>query len=327
MHLIDTPPVSQAIYSLGKVTFIQHHADAVTFMVVLGFVKKMLANPGIWSIDSFFDYRNEVKLNLDNSIKEMLASSPLKSPPRYTRSSTLVGNFNPVEMARVPVPSGSYHTTQPTILSNQPTYQPPVPNTLPVHPSGNPGSPDDSDASSTSSSSTTPSMRANMEHLAELDWKEYQAQQAEERFTNYNQPPIDTNSISSSTSTRIKRSTKYKRYYAPPRIRSNVGSDKFTWDGKRSSYGAFSADLEGTMLRLGAGYLFDRMVMQSYEFEGIAYIKSDLFWMEHQISIPQFKYDVMYLYGLLQSATRKKTNPYIVHHRQDKDGLAAHTNT
>jgi hypothetical protein len=76
------------------------------------------------------------------------------------------------------------------------------------------------------------------------------------------------------------------------------------------------------MLRLGAGYLFDRDFMEIYEHEGPAYIKKDIFWDKYQIGIPQFKYDVMYLYGLLQSATRKYTNPYIVHHRQDKDGLS-----
>ena len=51
------------------------------------------------------------------------------------------------------------------------------------------------------------------------------------------------------------------------------------------------------MLRLGAGYMFDKTMMEQYEKEGIDYIKSDLFWDEYQISVKQFQYDTKYLYG------------------------------
>ena len=123
-------------------------------------------------------------------------------------------------------------------------------------------------------------MRENLAELDEMAWQDYQLQQAEERMHKHKRSSDDSLS-SSFIRTRIKRSTKYKRYYAYPKIRSNVGSDKLTWDGMRSSYPAFSADLEGTMLRLGAGYLFDRKVMQAYEQDGAAFIKSDQFWEEH----------------------------------------------
>jgi hypothetical protein len=79
------------------------------------------------------------------------------------------------------------------------------------------------------------------------------------------------------------------------------------------------------MLRLGAGYMFDKDVMDTYAKEGISCIKSDIFWDEHGISVKQFLYDIRYLFCLLQSATKKRVNPYLVHHRYDKDGLAVWT--
>ena len=93
------------------------------------------------------------------------------------------------------------------------------------------------------------------------------------------------------------------------------------WDGLRSSYPAFAADVEGSMLRLGVGYIFQDEVMKNYEKSGMDYILSDGFWEKYGISEKQFKYESTYLYGLLQSATKKRSNPYLIHHKKDKDGL------
>ena len=122
-------------------------------------------------------------------------------------------------------------------------------------------------------------------------------------------------------SIRSMRKEDYRRNESPPKSRSNVSSDKLQWDGKRSTYATFAADLVGTLLRLGLGYLVNEDVMDAYAKEGMDYIKSDPFWAEFGISVKQFKYDVNYLYGLLLSSTKKMVNPYIVQHRHDKNGL------
>ena len=76
------------------------------------------------------------------------------------------------------------------------------------------------------------------------------------------------------------------------------------------------------MIRVGAGYLFEKAVMDGYALQGMEYIESDLFWNEHAIGTKQFKYDIKFLYGILQSATKTRLNPYLIHHCNDKDGLA-----
>ena len=82
----------------------------------------------------------------------------------------------------------------------------------------------------------------------------------------------------------------------------------------RSTYPAFAADLEGTMLRLGTAYLFDKVTMSLYTKHGMDMVRGDTFWDTSRISELQWKADVQYLYGLLKSATKERTNPYIVKH-------------
>ena len=71
------------------------------------------------------------------------------------------------------------------------------------------------------------------------------------------------------------------------------------WDGKWESFPAFARDLEGSMLRLGAGYMFEDSVKLIYEKQGLGHIESDDFWDEHGVSLRQFKVDMKYLYGPL----------------------------
>ena len=51
--------------------------------------------------------------------------------------------------------------------------------------------------------------------------------------------------------------------------------------------------------------MFNKKVMKAYEAEGMDYIKSGPFQEEFHISVQQFKYNTMYLYGLLQSTTKR----------------------
>jgi len=55
--------------------------------------------------------------------------------------------------------------------------------------------------------------------------------------------------------------------------------------------------------------------------KGLDYFKSDAFWEQYKISFPQVEFDLDYLYGLLQAATKGRANPYLVHHRTDRNGL------
>ena len=73
---------------------------------------------------------------------------------------------------------------------------------------------------------------------------------------------------------------------------------------------------------LGMSYLLMPDVHKGYNSDGIDYFKSESFWTTYKIGYLQVDYDLKYLYGLLQAATRGRANPYLVRHQKDKDGLA-----
>ena len=114
----------------------------------------------------------------------------------------------------------------------------------------------------------------------------------------------------------------YLRYVARPKQRGTVNNNYLQWDGNRSTFPIFENGLEGTMLQLGAGYLFEKDLMERYLNEGISIVNTDVFWNKYHISVAQFQCDTVFLYGLLQSATKKSINSHILQHRHDKDGLA-----
>jgi len=98
--------------------------------------------------------------------------------------------------------------------------------------------------------------------------------------------------------------------------------DKMRWDGHRSSYPAFASEVEGTLLMIGMSYMLTKEVQEGYKHLGMEYIKSDTFWQAHRVGYLQVEYDLKYLYGMLQAATKGRANPYLVHHKQERDGLA-----
>ena len=158
-----------------------------------------------------------------------------------------------------------------------------------------------------------------MDQIEEMELRECMEQAAEEKYFKKLQRPT---SFHSTPSVRSNRSLAFKRHHIPPKPRHNICTDKLQWNGLRSSYPSFAQDLEGNMIRVGAGYLFEKAVMDGYAVQGMEYIESDLFWNEHAIGTKQFKYDIKFLYGILQSATKTRLNPYLIHHRNDNDGLA-----
>ncbi len=66
--------------------------------------------------------------------------------------------------------------------------------------------------------------------------------------------------------------------YAQPKTRSNIASDKLQWDGHRSSFPAFANDLEGNMIRIGLGYMFEAKVQEAYAEQGLDMAHDPAFW-------------------------------------------------
>ena len=123
-------------------------------------------------------------------------------------------------------------------------------------------------------------------------------------------------------SIRRKRNEAYNRLYAPPKIRSNISSDKLQWDGHRSTFLSFANDFEGNMIRIGLGYMLEPNVQEAYEQQGLEMAQDPVFWDNYRISYLQMKQDSEYLYGLLKSATKSKTNPFILKYKKNRDGLS-----
>lgn len=124
-----------------------------------------------------------------------------------------------------------------------------------------------------------------------------------------------------SSSLRRRRNEAYYRYQATPKIRSNISSDKLQWDGHRSSFPTFCNDLEGSLIRIGLGYIFANGFQDLYAEEGLGIADQDDFWDTYRISQRQLKQDSEYLYGLLKSATKSKMNPIIMRNKSTRDGI------
>ena len=56
---------------------------------------------------------------------------------------------------------------------------------------------------------------------------------------------------------------------------------------------------------------------------GSTFAQIDEFWEKHKISPQQVKYDLEYLYGLLQSATKDRKNAIVMEYQSRGDGLGA----
>ena len=85
----------------------------------------------------------------------------------------------------------------------------------------------------------------------------------------------------------------------------------------------FSEDLEGALLKLGARHLIDSDFVKSYKEVGITAADTDDFWDKYRTSKQQVALDISYLYGVLQSATKNRTNPVLLKYKKSMDGLLA----
>ena len=111
--------------------------------------------------------------------------------------------------------------------------------------------------------------------------------------------------------------------HRPARNRSSFPISK-TWDGKLESFPAFQRMVEGHLLQVGAGYLFDKLCVEQYRELGESYFYSDAFYYWYRTSQAQTKYDRSYLYGLLLTTNRKNpTCPLLKdpEYRDARDGI------
>ena len=294
---LHMPSPSDVLNSLGRPAMREQLPEICNFLVVILFLVAMINDPGPRTLPMFLEVKNAVYIDLKNQLLKVLPKPSLdkpsvhRKPPPYQRLSP-----NGLYYGSSSGSQKSYKTTPPTILD------PPLPyvHTKSVHSQGGDDDDDDDDdddfippdsyldaksVGSLGSISETPSQKAALDEIEEMQRGEYHAQQmANGKYRKSSNASLK----SQHSSVRHMRSEDYKRYHASPKIRSNVSGDKLQWDGHRSTYTSFSADLEGTMLRLGAGYMVDRMVMEQYEKKGMDFIKDDAFWTEFGISVKQF---------------------------------------
>jgi len=128
-------------------------------------------------------------------------------------------------------------------------------------------------------------------------------------------------SSDSSSTIRQQRKDAYDRNHAPAKPRNLISSDKLQWNGHRTTFEAFAADMEGIMYPIGLGYLLDPQVQEQYINDSMDSITTREFWEVHRVNKAQFRYDIQYLYGMLRSATKNITNSIIQSQRSTRDGL------
>jgi hypothetical protein len=300
---LEIPHPADILRQFTKNEILTNRKGVTDFLVILCFLKTYLdvySQP--WTLESYLEYRKDMYGKLIESIEQesgsqqgvpttSLTTPPsenAKQPPKYSKISPTILRLESSDQSH-----HSYKTIPPTMYSHT---QGLVFNSSPLSARSE---------GDNLSFKESPSLKKALDELDAMKLSEYYDEQmGEKTYRSKIKIPKRDVDMDEEGSVRSRRSVTYKRYEQPPKSRSNVNSDKLQWDGHRSTYPTFAADLEGTMLRLGAGYMFDKDVMDTYTKEGISYIKSDIFWDEHGISVKQFLYDIRYLFGLLQSATK-----------------------
>ena len=123
-------------------------------------------------------------------------------------------------------------------------------------------------------------------------------------------------------SVRSWRSANHERTRGKYKVRSMITSDKIQWNGRRSSFPEFQTDLEGTMMKLGLGYMLDKEVQAAYRAQGKSLGKEEWFYEDYGINFNQLKHDVQYLYGVLLSSTKSRRLAVVWRYYDSKDGLS-----
>ena len=274
-------PVETVVETLG-IHYIEQHLNFIAdFQVVLHFVDKMMDNPGEYTHYDYLEFRGEHLMRFRTAFIDKIRKS--KKPQGSNRTQRLSPHgryFGPGRFESHSSPRSSQVPPDVSNMSNRHSSN--------SHPNFIAQSGSDVEEELSESASQAEA-RKQVEEMEAEEFFQDQGDQAWYHRVRYGKTP----SVKSyQGSVRSKRKEDYIRKDSPPKTRSNVSSNKIQWDGKRSTYPAFQADLEGTMLRLGMGYLVDTEVMEAYAKEGMDFIESDPFWAEFGISVKQFKYDI-----------------------------------
>ena len=90
-----------------------------------------------------------------------------------------------------------------------------------------------------------------------------------------------------------------------------------------STFRPFKRELEGHLLQVGAGYLFNPTFLTMYKELGSEVFKSNEFWNMFKIPLAQAVYDRHYLFGILLSATANFQHKIILKYEESQDGILA----
>ena len=110
----------------------------------------------------------------------------------------------------------------------------------------------------------------------EADWEELEEEYSERTVRSHEHKSThSTSSRTASTSPKSKYNSMRKqrsdhdKNYQPHKVRSLISPDKLKWNGSPSTYDAFAAALQGTLMQVGAAYLLDEDFHTKYLEHGI----------------------------------------------------------
>ena len=295
IHSVGNQPPNYFIYNLGMHTIQKHRESLISLIIVLRWINGSIISktPLPWHWTDFLEYRTHHYPSVRQEYNVFFLSG---SPRAAMRTPMYNASFPPQ------TPQAFHPSTPVATVSFRSAH-----------------------GGDTASFASMPSLDYP-EELIQQDY-EQALQAAAEDMTDRKTPgdrtqkaPSPLSSDSGSTS-RQQRSDQHARFIAPAKPRSLITSDKLQWNGHRTTFEAFAADMEGIMYRIGIGYLLDPTVQEDYKNNGMDSITTKEFWEVHRINKHQFVYDIQYLYGTLRSATKNITNSIIQSQRSTRDGL------
>ena len=244
-------PYTQVVTVIGTAFSATSQETVIQFLAILHFLRDIAIAPqGRWTYLDFLELKDTVVQEITDSLKQALnqhtSPAPVlhnQSPPPYSRVSPLI---NPLPAPRLPSLrlhgsasiGHSFQTIPPTVLDNGPTFI---------------SSRGDED-NSVSSPSGEEHLIDEMEMMRLRDEQDLEMIQEQEQDRSYG----GSRSLKDlSSQVRRIRSEEYQRYSNPAKPRSKIAVNKMKWDGHRSSYPAFTSDVEGNLLMIGMTYLLN----------------------------------------------------------------------
>ena len=97
-------------------------------------------------------------------------------------------------------------------------------------------------------------------------------------------------------------------------------SDKITWDSNLFTFDTFWRKVEGFLLQVNGGFLFDRSFVDKYNID-TNYIATSEFYETYFVEHRQAHYDIRYLYGALKSSLTVNTNANLHKYATTQDGV------